>query len=175
MLLCAQATAAEPVKSGPQAGAEVPSFRVDNVTGRYAGQEKCLVCFFGDDPVVMIFARENSELVTKLLRQVDEAVGKEKELGSFVVFLKQEEALDLELKLYARREKIKNVVLASFDPAGPKECEIHKDADVTVVLYVNRKVEVNHAFRKGELKDGDVARVLKDLTRILPQKKSEKP
>lgn len=164
---------AEPVKSGPQPGAEVDSFLPYNVTGPYTGSEKCLVCYYRDDPVVMIFARELTDPVKALIKAVDEAVGKEKELGSFVVLLrKQDDSFDLELKLWARREKVKHVLFATMEPPGAKECLLNADADVTVVFYVNRKVETNHAYRKGEFKEVEVSRLLRDVPRILPQKKS---
>lgn len=174
-LLCLTGlAAAEPLKSGPQPGADVESFTPYNVTGPYTGSEKCLVCYFRDDPVVMVFARAPSEPIKKLITAVDAEVGKVKELGSFVVFLrKQDDSFDLELKLWARREKVKHVLFATAEPPGPKDYGLHDDADVTVVLYVNRKVEASHAFRPGELKEAGVARVLKDLPKILPRKKGD--
>src|SRR5436305_3247022 len=107
LVFCAGlAAAAEPLKSGPQPGDEVESFLPYNVTGPYTGSEKCLVCYFRDDPVVMVFAHELSEPVKGLIKATDEAVGREKELGSFVVLLrKQDDSFDLELKLWTRREK----------------------------------------------------------------------
>ena len=40
------------------------------------------------------------------------------------------------------------------------------DADVTVLLYVNKTVKVNHAFKKGELNDEAIAKVLKDVPKM---------
>jgi hypothetical protein len=165
---------AEPLKSGPQPGDDVLSFEPYNVTGPFTGSERCLVCHFRDDPVVMVFAREPTDAVKKLVTAVDAEVGKVKELGSFVVFLrKQDDSFDLELKLWARREKVKHVLFATTETPGSKGYGLHKDADVTVVLYVNRTVVANHAFRPGELKDAEIARVLKDVPKLLPQKKSD--
>ena len=52
---------ADPLKSGPQVGQEVPGpFHPLNVTGDKAGQKNCLYCQNGSNPVAMIFAREVS-------------------------------------------------------------------------------------------------------------------
>src|SRR4029079_16835979 len=50
----------------------------------------CLVCENGLNPVVMIFAREVSDPLVRLLGKIDAATAKHREssLGSFVVFLK---------------------------------------------------------------------------------------
>ena len=63
----------------------------------------------------------------------------------------------------AKAASIKNTVFAVDNPAGPKEYQIAKEADVTVLLYKKHKVEVNHTFAKGEftsqagaLTNGDV-------------------
>jgi hypothetical protein len=44
--------------------------------------------------------------------------------------------------------------------------KVDKDAHITVVLYVNREVKANYAFKKGEMKDADVEKILKDLPKI---------
>jgi hypothetical protein len=52
-------------------------------------------------------------------------------------------------------EKIKHVLFATTESPGSKGYGLHKDADVTVVLYVNRTVGASHAFRSGELKEAE--------------------
>src|SRR5262249_25839747 len=49
-------SAAEPIKSGLQVGEFVLPFEPYNVTGEFAGQEKCLVCLHGASPVACVFA-----------------------------------------------------------------------------------------------------------------------
>src|SRR5262245_7954687 len=62
----------ERLKSGPQAGEAVPGpFHPLNVTGAYAGQKHCLYCECGPAPVAMIFAREVSPGLTKLIKKND--------------------------------------------------------------------------------------------------------
>ena len=47
---------------------------------------------------------------------------------------------------------------------------VNKEADVTVVLYVDRNVKANFAFKKGELKEKEIEEVVKALPKILPSK-----
>jgi hypothetical protein len=41
---------------------------------------------------------------------------------------------------------------------------------VTVVLYTDRTVKANHAFKTGELKDKDIDQIVAEVSKILPQK-----
>ena len=162
------------VKSGPQAGEKVPGpFHPINVTGEHKGEKFCLFCVNGENPVAMVFARENSPELVKLIKKLDEATvkNKAKEMGSFVVFLSDKEGLDKELAEVASKEKIEKTVLAVDNPAGPKAYNVARDADVTVVLYVDRKVKANHAFKKGELTDKDIETIVSEVPMILAETK----
>src|SRR5438309_9188466 len=88
VLAVGSALAAGSVKSGPQEGEMVPGpFHPLNVTGAKAGQKNCLFCQNGENPVAMIFAREVSEPLTKLIKEIDAATAKNTDcsMGSFVV------------------------------------------------------------------------------------------
>ena len=118
----------------------------------------------------MIFAREIDDGLTGLVKKIDAATAahKKESMGSFVVFCTPDgEDLEPKLKELAKKEGIKNTVLTIDNPAGPREYQIAKDADVTVVLYVNREVKANYAFKKGELKAGDIDKILNELPKIL--------
>jgi hypothetical protein len=172
LVLVGAVAAAENVKSGPQVGKPVPGpFEPFNVTGPNAGEKFCLFCCNGNNPVVMIFAREPNETVAKLIKRVDEATAKHKDhqMGSFVVFLNEAPALKEKLKEVATKQGLKHCVLSIDDASGPKGYSVDKDADVTVVLYAKRTVKANHAFRKGELKDRDIDLIVADVAKILPQ------
>jgi hypothetical protein len=164
---------ADSLTSGPQVGQDVPGpFHPLNVTGDKAGQKNCLFCQNGSNPVAMIFAREVSEPVTKLIKKVDAATAEHSDcqMGSFVVFLSDAEDLQAKLKDVANKENIKTTVLSIDNPAGPGAYKVSKDADVTVVLYTDRKVKANYAFKKDELKDKDIDAVVADISKILPEK-----
>ena len=125
----------------------------------------------------MIFAREISDPLTSLVKHIDSATAKhaDSHLGSFVVFLNDDEGFDKKLKELAKKENLEHTpLMVMSNPTGPPGYDIAKDADVTVVLYAKRTVKVNHAFKKGELKSADVEKIVSELPEILPEKKSEK-
>ena len=123
----------------------------------------------------MIFAREISKPVTSLVKKIEAATVKNSSanMASFAVFLSDEEGLDKKLKEWADKEKIKKTALTIDNPAGPSGYHIAKDADVTVLLYVKKNVKANYAFKKGDLKQKDIEKIVGDLSTILPDK-SEK-
>lgn len=119
----------------------------------------------------MIFAREVSDSLTSLVKKIDDATAKNKgaKMGSFVVFCSDDEALEKKLKDLSAAQNLKHIVLSIDNPAGPKAYNVAKDADITVVLYNKRKVEANHAFKKGEMKDADIEKIVGDVSKILPK------
>jgi len=162
---------ASALKSGPQVGQKLAGpFHPLNVTGAKAGEKNCLYCENGDKPVAMVFAREVTPAVETLIKKIDQATVKNKsaDMGSFVVFLSEEEGLDKKLKNLAEKDRIQKTVLGIDNPAGPKGYEVNKDADVTVVLYVNRTAKVNYAFKKGQLNDKAIDRIVGDVSKIVP-------
>lgn len=168
-----EASAAEPLQSGLQPGEKITAiFEPLNVTGEFAGQPHCLVCENGASPVAMVFARDATEPALKLAAQLDKAVARHKDhsLGSFVVFLCEEEGLDKRLADAARRNELKHVVLAIDPPAGPDGFKVAKEAAVTVVLYRDFDVKANHAFRPGELTEQRIEQIVADIRKIVPAK-----
>jgi len=160
----------ETIKSGPQAGQKLAGpFHPLNVTGSKAGEKNCLYCSNGDNPVAMIFAREVTPEVAKLIKKIDEATEKNKgaDMGSFVVFCSDDSGLEKKLKELASENKIKDTVLSIDNPAGPKGYNVAKDADVTVVLYVKRTAKVNHAFKKGQLNDKAIDKIVSEIPSII--------
>lgn len=173
-MVCRTSPGQERFQSGLQIGEELPAtFEPLNVTGPHAGEPHCLVCEFGARPVVMVFAREVTGPLTRLLGRIDAAAGKhrQEELAGFAVFLTSDERLPAELEAAAKKQGLKHVVLSIFDPAGPEGFKVAKDAAVTVVMYENHRVKANHAFKEGELTDEAVGRILADLPKILPAAK----
>jgi hypothetical protein len=121
----------------------------------------------------MIFAREMTGPLTSLVKKIDAATATNKscKMGSFVVFLSQDENLEKKLKELSEKESLKNTIVTLMEnPAGPPSYKVAKDAAVTVVLYNQRKVEANFAYAKGEMTDKDVDTIVHDLTKILPAK-----
>ena len=120
----------------------------------------------------MIFAREVSDSLTSLVKKIDAETSKNSKakMGSFVVFMSEDEKLGDTLKTLATKESIKQTIFTIDNPAGPKAYNVAKEADVTVVLYNNRKVMANYAFKKGELNAAAIEKILADVPKILPSK-----
>ncbi len=174
-LACAAAVslAAEPLKSSIQPGEKITTiFEPLNITGAHAGEPHCLVCENGAAPVAMLFARDLDEQLLKLLVKVDAATTKHQKegMGSFVVFLSDSPEIPKKLEEAAKKHKFKHLVLSTFEPAGPDGFEVSKDAAVTVVLYSEHTVRANHAFRKGELTDKEIEKVLGNVPKIFETK-----
>src|SRR5262245_46966652 len=120
----------------------------------------------------MIFAREVSDPLTSLVKKIDAATSKNSSarMGSFVVFCTDDEGLEGKLKELAKKEGLKKTILTIDNPSGPGSYKIAKDAAVTVVFYNRHNVKVNYAFKKGELKDSDVEKIVADVAKIVPEK-----
>jgi hypothetical protein len=158
------------LKSGPQVGQDVPGpFHPLNINGSKAGQKNCLYCSNGGNPVAVVFAREVTPEVTKLIKQLDDATVKNsgKNMGSFAVFMTDSEAAADQLKNVVEKEKLQKLILSIDNPSGPKAYSISRDADVTVLLYNEFTVRANHAFKKGELNDGAIQKVVSDVSKIV--------
>ncbi|NBO92665.1 MAG: hypothetical protein EBV06_10215 [Planctomycetia bacterium] len=116
----------------------------------------------------MIFAREVSDNLTSLVKAIDNATIKNKKMGSFVVFCNDSEKLEGQLKELAKKEKLEKCVLSLVDSkSGPGGYDLHKDADITVVLYVKRKTVAEFAYKKGEFKEKDIKAIVDSLPKIL--------
>ena len=167
------AVAAE-IKSGPQAGEKLAGpFHPLNVNGESAGKKACLYCKNGDNPVAMVFARTaDCPATAKLISKLEEATAANSkcEMGAYVVFLSDDDKMADKLKELSDKLKLKNVVLAVDNPAGPKGYNVAKDADITVVLYTERTSKVNMAFEKGKITDADIDSIVKGVSKITPAK-----
>jgi hypothetical protein len=168
-LVLSTAVAGDALKSGLQVGGSPTPFHPLNVTGAKAGEKHCLVWQYGGGPVAAVFARGTGDNLTSLVKKLDKA-STDKKINSFVVFLSDEEKLGDQLKELAEKNNLKKTVLAIDNPAGPQAYKISKDADVTVIIYNARKVEANHAFKKGELNEKAIEAVISDLSKIEKKK-----
>jgi hypothetical protein len=121
--------------------------------------------------VVNVFARELTDDLASLVKQLDEVVGKneDKKMGGFVVLLSEDpDADDPKLQAFAEKHGIKNLPLTIFDGvAGPPDYKVAQEADVTVHLWVKLEVKANYAFGKGALTAAAVQQVVADTSKIL--------
>ena len=90
-------------------------------------------------------------------------------MAAFVVLLTDDpDAAKEQLSSVAKKNDIKHTPLTIFEGAtGPSNYKIAKDAELTVMMWNESNVEVNHAFAKGELKSDKVSGVSADVKKIL--------
>jgi hypothetical protein len=121
--------------------------------------------------VVAVFAREVTDDLTSLVKQIDEIVGKneDKKMASFLVVLAEDaDAVAPKLEAIADKQKITNTPLTIFDGvAGPASYKIAKDADVTVLMWKGLDVKVNVALGKGELNAASIKKIVANTADIL--------
>lgn len=121
--------------------------------------------------MVNIFAREITDDLASLVKQVDEVVAKnaDKKMAAFLVLLTEDaDAAAPKLEELATKHGIKNVPLTIFDgEAGPGDYKIAKDADLTVLMWLKRDVKVNHALKKGKLDAETTKKIVADTETIL--------
>lgn len=164
-----------PVFAEPSAplevGDNVAAFYVNDVTGPAAGTSLCYRCRYGDRPVVSIFAKKVDDKLAALLKEVDDVVGKNagKDMAAFLVVMSDEpDRQEEKLKKIAKDNGLQNTPLTTFEDAnGPRAYRIDKDADITVMMWVDGKIKVNEALSQDDLTKEKIAAVAKDTSKIL--------
>ena len=118
--------------------------------------------------MVCVFARKTSEPLASLVKQIDKKIGENGELKSFVVIIpKKGENPASALEKLAKDATIKHVPLTIGEsPDGPPDYEVARDADVTVLMWKEHRVRVNHAY-KGELTEKDIGEIVTDIPKVL--------
>jgi hypothetical protein len=161
------------LKSGPQAGDKVPgAFHPYNVNGEAAGRNACLYCKAGDSPVAFVFARSGDDAQThKLIKALDAITVKNEkaEMYSFAVFIGDKAKLEPQLKDMAKKAELKALILAidDIEEPIPEKYKLNKEADVTVILYLDRVVKANYSFAKGKMTDKDIDAIVNDVSKIV--------
>ena len=167
------AVAAEKLQSGLEKGAKVPAFDVKDVTGPAKdGEQLCYRCRYGNQPVVTIFAKEMTDEVAALAKELDGIVAKNRDqkMAGFVVLLTDDPAkAATSLTKTAEKMKIQQLPLTiSVDGiSGPKGYKINEKADVTVMMWVEGTVKVNEVFSKGDLTKEAITKVGAETKQIL--------
>ena len=167
--------AADPCTSGLTPGQRPGPYSSIVSVGAERGQAHCFICDTAERPAVIVFAHTLGESLGKLVTGLDKAVADDKsaDLRSWVTFLSEDQTtLDPKVVEWGKKYAVRYVPLGVFENLdGPPSYRLSRDADVTVMLFVNRKVVANFAFRAGDLNDDRVAEVLKALPGILPAEK----
>ncbi len=165
------ALAADELKSGLPVGESVPAFNVRDITGPNKGKSLCYRCAYGARPVVTVFTRKMDATVTDLVKQIDAQVGqnKDQKMAAFVVLISDDpDKAEPQLEEVAKDAKIKNTPLTIVEgETGPPNYKLSKDAEVTVMMWVDSQVKVNEAFAKGKLDKKAVDKLVAETKKIL--------
>lgn len=173
VVLAAMFTAAQAaeIESGLKVGDSPDAFIVKDVTGPAQGTSLCYRCRYGNRPVVSIFARQVNDELASLIKQIDGVVGenKEKDMAAFVVLLSEDaDGAAAQLSELAKDKEISATPLTVFDGiAGPPEYSISEDADITVMMWVESEVKVNHALAAGDLNEEKIKEIVSATSEIL--------
>lgn len=169
VIFAGAAAAKDPCVSGPQVGQRPGPYSFLVASGPERGQLTCYVCETAEKPGVIVFARSVSDPLAKLLTACDEAVAaRPKDAMRAWATVLGEKTIGLDdLGRWATKAGLKAVPVGVFDdPVGPPSYKLADDADVTVLVFENKKVIANFAFRAGELDDAGVKRVTEQLPRL---------
>jgi hypothetical protein len=141
--------------------------------GPQRGQSHCFICEAADKPVVILFARQLSDALGKLIHKLDKTLSDNKDARIWVTFLAEDQpSFDPKVVQWSKKHATGNVPLGVFeDTVGPPTYLLTREADVTVLLSVKQRVVANFAYRPGELGDAAIADIIKALPRIVPPKK----
>jgi hypothetical protein len=120
--------------------------------------------------VVCVFARKTSEPLTSLVKQIDQKIGENPSLKSFVVIMTRDFANTKQaLEKLAKDAGVKHVPLTmTGEKDGPPDYDIARDADTTVLMWKEHKVKVNHGY-KGELTGKEIDAIVADVPKFLSE------
>jgi hypothetical protein len=167
------ASAADPCLSGVQPGQKIGPYSFLVATGPQRGQQTCYVCETADRPAVVVFSRKLSKPLGQLMVKCNDWVAAQPkdEVRSWMTVLGEKTVSLDELAKWAKQAGIQSVPVGVFDdPIGPPSFKISEEAEVTVLLWVNRKVVANFAFRENELNDAAIKKITAAMAKMVEKK-----
>jgi hypothetical protein len=169
LIFLARVEAKDPCVSGPAIGQRPGPYSFLVATGPERGQPTCYVCETAEKPGVIVFARSVNDPLAKLLSKCDDALAarpKDTMRAWMTVLGEKTVGLD-DLSKWAKQAGLKSMPVGVFDdPIGPPSYKLAEDADATVLLFVDKKVVANFAFRAGELDVKAIERIGEELARL---------
>lgn len=163
--------AGDPCVSGLKPGLRPGPYASVACTGQDRGDLHCYICETENRPAVVVFARSLDEPLGKLASKLDRAVheNQKAEMRGWITFLGESQAaMDKDVVAWGKKHALTNMPLTVFeDLDGPPTYLLSRDADVTVLCFVNQKVVANFAYRKGELNDAEAEKILKVVPELI--------
>lgn len=158
------ARAADPVFSGPQPGERTTPFRVLEIAGPNAGQERDPVAGNDGKPIALVFVHGLERSLVPLLRVIDRYGAERKDrLKTEVIFLFGDRvAGEQRVKAAAGSLRLQSPVSLSLDGVeGPGNYGLNKDCLMTIVAAKGNVVTTNFALVQPGV--ADAARVIGGL------------
>ncbi len=166
------------LKSGIAVGEFVASFEVVTCAGAESeevkvGDKLCYVCKYELRPVVLVFARSSDKRLSRLASRLDKTVAEcsDNKLAAFISLIGSEsEELQKRAKRFGAALRLKNVpiVVPVKNPKnGPGDFKLARNAEISVMFYVEGVVKANYAFAPGELDDQGIKAMLDDVVTAL--------
>jgi hypothetical protein len=165
--------ATDPCISGPQSGQKIGPYSFLVATGPQRGQQTCYVCETGEKPAVVVFSRKLSKPLGKLVVKCNDWVtAQPKDAARSWMTVLGEKTVNLDdLAKSAKHAGIQSTPVGVFDdPLGPPSFKLSEEAEVTVLLWVNRKIVANFAFRENELNDEATKKIGEAMGKLVEKK-----
>jgi hypothetical protein len=153
-LFASQSFGKDPCVSGPQTGQRPGPYSFLVASGPQRGQQTCYVCETAEKPGIIVFARSLSDPLATLLSKCDSVVDKQPKdtVKAWLTVLGEKTVSLDDLGKWTKQAGLKTMPTGVFDdPVGPPSYKLADEAEVTVLLFKDKKVVANFAYRKGEL------------------------
>ncbi|MCX7666981.1 MAG: hypothetical protein N2112_15720 [Gemmataceae bacterium] len=159
---------AEPCISGIPVGQRPGPYSFLVATGPQRGQQTCYVCETGDNPGCVIFARKVSDSLGQLLLKIEPVVSREKSPIKTWMTILGEKTISIDnLGQWSKAQGLKSIPVGIFDDEdGPPSYKISQDAEITVLIFNQKKVVNNFAFRSGELNEKSIKQIVESLSNL---------
>jgi hypothetical protein len=164
---------AEEIPSGLAVGEHPQPLQVRDCTGPAAGKTLCYTCRYAERPTVAVFARELSEPVARLVKQLDDQVAAQRDvrLAAYVVYIAKDDVdAEAQLKQLAKDQNLRHVPLTILrDQQGKLESgyAISPEAAVSVLMWREGTVAATRGFKSGDLGADEINAVLSDTAKVL--------
>ena len=162
-MLMLLALLALPLDSGVPVGGRPGPYSFLVATGPERGKQTCYVCEQDTKPATIVFARKLSPEVGALFAKLDKVAAdapKEKGYKLWLTYVGEGESLDA-LADWSRKHGVRVSPAGVYDDRdGPPAYKLAPEAEVTVLVFVDRKVVANLSLRAEELTDDAVSRAV---------------
>ena len=153
--------------SGPNPGDKLGEFKVLSFSGPNEGKEFEVLKATKDKPALIIFVNQMTRPALRLLRPIDDYVGKEEKLASHVVWLSEDKEKTEEFLKRAKNSlNLQMPISISLDGKdGPGAYGLNNQVAITILLAKDQKVVANFAFTDPN--DTAAPKVLAAIAKLL--------